>query len=201
MAPTPFYLATPAPVATPEKTRVLHVQGKCTQLLFSNTKTWYHNLPQRDEDKTNPTTIQTVIILSSTLHVAIQLHRPDRPTLAAHSPARSVNNNAHEAAGNDASHGQGNEPAHVDPEHHAPVDGAPRAGAETNTNRGARDALSGGNGELCRVLLASIDQKRPCQNLLRRVARMTVTAEPNSMENPREGECSVMRLPKFFMML
>lgn len=36
---------------------------------------------------------------------------------------------------------------------------------------------------------------------LRRVARIIVIADPSSMENPREGECRVMRLPKFFMML
>lgn len=41
----------------------------------------------------------------------------------------------------------------------------------------------------------------PSNNLLSLVARMTVMAEPNSIENPREGEWRVIRFPRLRMML
>ena len=39
------------------------------------------------------------------------------------------------------------------------------------------------------------------EDVLSLVAMMIVTAEPSSIENPREGECSVIRLPRLRMML
>ena len=76
---------------------------------------------------------------------------PDRKQnrLTLVSPARSVDNDAHQAARDDTGGGQGDDPAEVDPGNHAPVDGAPGARAETDTDSCARDALSCGDGELC----------------------------------------------------
>ncbi len=36
---------------------------------------------------------------------------------------------------------------------------------------------------------------------LNRVAKITVIADPNSIENPLDGDCSVNRFPKFLIIL
>lgn len=72
--------------------------------------------------------------------------------LTAVAPARSIDDDAHQAARDDAGHGQSDEPAHVDPAHKAPVDGPPRARAKTDTDGSASDALCSGNRELCSKL-------------------------------------------------
>lgn len=70
------------------------------------------------------------------------------PNLTRVAPARSVDDDAHEAARDDTSDGEGDEPAEVDPADHAPVDGAPGARAETDTDGGTSDALGGRDGKL-----------------------------------------------------
>ena len=67
-------------------------------------------------------------------------------------PARSVDDDAHQAARNDTGDGEGDDPAEVNPGDHAPVDGAPCAGAETDADGGASDALRGGDRELCEIV-------------------------------------------------
>ena len=69
-------------------------------------------------------------------------------------PAGSVDDESAHATGDDTGDRQGHDPTHVDPGHHAPIDGPPGAGAETNTDGGTSDALSGGDRELCINLLA-----------------------------------------------
>lgn len=127
--------------------------------------------------------------------------QPHIPRLVLKTPARSVDDDAHEAARKDASDGKGNDPSHVDPCHHAPVDGSPGPRAQTNANSRASDALGRRNGKLCFLVSEIILGHSQSSNLLRRVARMTVMAEPSSIEKPREGDCSVRRLPRFFIML
>jgi len=110
-------------------------------------------------------------------------------SLNAHAPTRSIDNNAHQTSRHDTRHGESDEPAHVDPSNHAPVNSAPCARAETDTDSGTSDALSGGDGKLCdEVSVPGSNLKRNRHDLLRRVAMMMVTAEPNSIEKPREGE-------------
>ena len=66
-------------------------------------------------------------------------------------PARSINDDTHQASRNDAGHRQSDEPAHVDPRHKAPVDGPPRTRAKTNTDSSASNALGSRNRELCKL--------------------------------------------------
>lgn len=73
--------------------------------------------------------------------------------LVGQSPARSIDDDAHETAGNDSRHREGDNPAKVDPCDHAPVDGSPGAIAQAHTNCGTRDTLRGGDGELCGQLV------------------------------------------------
>lgn len=61
-------------------------------------------------------------------------------------PVGGVGDKGHEDTREETSSGHGDEPTHVDPAHHAPVDGSPVAVAETNTDDGTGDALSGGDG-------------------------------------------------------
>lgn len=70
-------------------------------------------------------------------------------------PAGSVDDDTAEAAGDDASDGEGDDPAHVDPGDHAPVDGSPGTGAQTNTDGSTSDALGGGDGELCSLMVST----------------------------------------------
>lgn len=72
--------------------------------------------------------------------------------LVGHSPARRIDNNAHETSGNNSGNREGNNPAKVDPCNHAPVDGSPGAVAQAHTDSSTRDTLSGGDGELCTPL-------------------------------------------------
>ena len=72
-----------------------------------------------------------------------------RPTLVGEVPARSVDDDTADAARDDTGNGQSDDPSHVDPRNHAPVDRPPGTGAETDTNGGTSDALSGGDGQLC----------------------------------------------------
>ena len=65
-------------------------------------------------------------------------------------PARSVDDNTSQATRDDTCDGEGNDPTTVDPGNHAPVDGAPGTGTETDTDSGTSNALSGGDGELCK---------------------------------------------------
>ena len=64
-------------------------------------------------------------------------------------PARSVDDDAADAARDDTGDGQRHHPAHVDPGNHAPVDRPPGTRAETDTDGGTGDTLGGGDGELC----------------------------------------------------
>lgn len=118
-------------------------------------------------------------------------------------PARSVDDNAHQATRNNTSAGEGDDPATVDPEDHTPVNGPPGSRAETDTDSGTRDTLSGGDRKLCGRV---VSWWAPCgwncsNNLLSLVAMITVTAAPNSIEKPREGEWRVIRLPRLRMIL
>lgn len=70
-------------------------------------------------------------------------------------PVGGIRDETHEAAGDETRDGHGDEPTEVDPSNHAPVDGAPIAVAQTDTDDGASDALSGGDGELCWVSCVS----------------------------------------------
>lgn len=130
---------------------------------------------------------------------------------AAITPARSIDDDTHQTSRNDAGNRQSDEPAHVDPSHKAPVDGPPCARAKTNTDSSARNTLRSRHRQLCKSIVVS-KQVRPMHRhsrtkqkkkkyLLNRVAKITVTALPNSIENPLLGLCSVMRLPKFLIML
>lgn len=66
-----------------------------------------------------------------------------------HAPARGVDDDAGKTAREDTGNGECEDPASVNPGNHAPVDGPPGARAETDTDNGASDALSGRDGELC----------------------------------------------------
>lgn len=69
-------------------------------------------------------------------------------TLAGVTPTRGIDDDTTDDAGDDTGDGESDDPAHVDPGNHSPVDRAPSTRAETNTNRGTSDALSGRDGEL-----------------------------------------------------
>jgi hypothetical protein len=56
----------------------------------------------------------------------------------------SIEDNSQETARDDSGDGKGDEPSTVDPGNHAPVDGLVVSGAETDTDGGTSDALSGG---------------------------------------------------------
>ena len=112
---------------------------------------------------------------------------PER--LGVHAPARRVDDDAHQAPRKDAGGGQRDDPAHVDPRHHAPVDRPPRTGAEADADSSASDALRGGYRKLCNTLVRhQLFGHFKRGNSLRRVARITVIAEPSSIENPLDGE-------------
>lgn len=68
--------------------------------------------------------------------------------------SRSIDDDAADASRENAGDGKGDDPAHVDPGNHAPVDTPPGARAKTDTNGGASDALGGGDGELCRIVVS-----------------------------------------------
>lgn len=124
-------------------------------------------------------------------------------------PARSVDDESHQATGDDTGHGESDDPAHVDPGDHAPVNSPPGTGAETDADSRASNALRGRDGELYSFqwLVRCCGSARAPRrigsqdDILRRVAMIMVIALPNSIEKPRDGECRVMRLPKFLMML
>lgn len=66
-----------------------------------------------------------------------------------HAPSRCIDDDAHQTPRNDTGDGQGDDPAEVDPPDHTPVDGPPGAGAQTDTDGGTANALSGGDGKFC----------------------------------------------------
>ena len=70
------------------------------------------------------------------------------------SPVRGVGDEAHQAASDQTSGGDSDEPSHVNPGNHSPVNGPPVTIAETNSDNGTSDALSGRNGKLCKTKLA-----------------------------------------------
>jgi hypothetical protein len=137
--------------------------------------------------------------------LSISSHSPNLTSflnaLVGQSPARGIDDDSHETAGKDSRHREGNNPAKVDPCNHAPVDGSPSAIAQTHTDCGTRDTLSGGDGELCRLLVQLRSANSKGYGILSLVAMMTVMAEPSSMEKPRDGECRVILLPRLRMML
>lgn len=94
---------------------------------------------------------------------------PSHEPLVGKTPARSIDDEAHQAAGDDAGDGEGEHPAHVDPANHAPVDGPPGARAETDADGGTSDTLGGGDGELCLgQTLASLHYRRSVEGRVRR---------------------------------
>ena len=68
--------------------------------------------------------------------------------LVADSPARGIDDDAHQTACNDTGYWQSDNPAHVDPSNHAPIDCSPGAVAQPNADCRARDTLRGRDGEL-----------------------------------------------------
>lgn len=115
-------------------------------------------------------------------------------------PVRCVGDESHQKSGDETGSGHGDEPTHVDPANHAPVDRSPIAVAETDTDNGTSDTLGSRDRKLCKMVSYERVEKNR-EYILRRVARMTVITDPNSIEKPRAGDINVTLLPKFRMML